>query len=98
MRVLPREADEDEWALAERSRPAAGELYGGSPAMALWVKLLKDAAARRYEGSAEPSAGTPAMARRLGGCVMRLLLAAVFLFLALVAGLFLFGRSLLQSP
>jgi hypothetical protein len=66
--------------------------------LALWVELLKDAAARsRYGRPAEPSAATPAMARRLGGCVVRLLLAALFLFLALVAGLFLFGRSLLQG-
>jgi hypothetical protein len=66
--------------------------------MALWVKLLKDAAARsRYGRPAEDSGASPAVARRLGGCVMRLLLAALFLFIALVAGLFLFGRSLLQG-
>jgi hypothetical protein len=66
--------------------------------MALWVKLLKDAAARsRYGRSPEPSVSAPAMARKLGGCVMRLMLAALFLFLALVAGVFLFGRSLLQG-
>ena len=67
--------------------------------MALWVKLLKHAAARsRYSPSvAEPARDRPAIARSLGGCVMRLALVAVFLFLALVIALFVFGQSLLQG-
>ena len=67
--------------------------------MALWVKLLKHAAAHsRYSPSvAEPARDRPEVARSLGGCVMRLALVAMFLFLALVLALFLFGRSLLQG-
>lgn len=98
-RSLPVDEADGEWVVRERSPRPDEELRTGLPAMALWVKLLKDAAARSRRSSpvAEPSRGRPAIAGSLGGCLMRLVLIAMCLFLALVIGLFLFGRSLLQS-
>jgi hypothetical protein len=77
--------------------PAEGEsVYRGEeprrdPRMLAWQELLL-AAARRRPAAREP---VPT-GSGLGGCLLRLVLIVVFLFLALAAGLVVFGASLLQ--
>jgi hypothetical protein len=74
------------------------ELGTGVSAMPLWIQLLKSAVAARY---APPPGGAererPRTGRSVGGCLMRGVLIVVFLLLALVAAVFLFGWSLLQG-
>jgi hypothetical protein len=64
--------------------------------MALWQQILRAAVRARYT----PARATryrerPPIRRGAGGCVMRLLLVMVSLFLAIAAAVFLFGRALL---
>ena len=65
--------------------------------MPTWQEMLR-AAARRRPGRAEPLAESeaPRTEQSLGGCLLRLVLFGVFLFFALISGLFVFGVSLLQ--
>jgi hypothetical protein len=66
--------------------------------MALWQKMLRDAVLARYMArSAAPARERRPVGRGAGGCLMRLLLLVVFLFVALVSALFLFGGALLQG-
>lgn len=58
-----------------------------------WVDMLR-AASSRIRSERSP-ASSPLPARRVAGCVVRLLLFLVVAFLALVAGAVLFGRALL---
>ena len=62
-----------------------------------WHELLRAAArTRRMPPEAVPGFEAAPAGRGLGGCLWRFVLIVVFLFLALVSGLFLFGGSLLQ--
>lgn len=61
-----------------------------------WQQLLKAALRARAAGRAPERTGA-SMARNLSGCLLRLLLVAMVLFLALVAALFLFGSALLRG-
>jgi hypothetical protein len=65
--------------------------------MDLWIKLLKSAAAARHAPLAHAERERPRIARSAGGCLMRVVLIVVFLFLAVVVAVLLFGWSLLQG-
>ena len=63
-----------------------------------WKDLLRAAVRARYlPATAAPEVARPRIGRGVGGCVMRVLLLAVFAFLALALIVFLFGWSLLQG-
>jgi len=62
----------------------------------MWQKILRAAlVARSMRLPAAPVSEGRSL-RRLGGCLVRLLLMAVVLIAALVSGLYLYGRSLLE--
>ena len=64
--------------------------------MTPWHELLRSAVLARYSRPrATPARDGLRVARGVGGCLMRLLMVCLFLFIALVAALFLFGRALL---
>lgn len=91
------EPAEFEWRARERSPRADVELAPGTPGMPLWLRVVRDAAARSRDrsGRTEAERESPAIARSLGGCLVRVMLVALFLFVALVIGLFWFGHSML---
>jgi hypothetical protein len=66
--------------------------------MASWPELLRAAAARArpIPPRTRPEAEVEPAARGVGGCLLRLVLFMVFVFLALFGGLFVFGASVLQ--
>ena len=63
-----------------------------SPWQLLLEGVLRARAARRA-----PDRPATGMARRLSGCLLRLLVIAIVLFLALIAAIFLFGSALLRG-
>lgn len=63
-----------------------------SPWLLMLEGLLRARAARRA-----PDRPAPSMARSLPGCLLRFLVLAIVLFLALVAAIFLFGSALLRG-
>lgn len=64
--------------------------------MPRWQELLQAAVRARYRvPSRAAREDTPSIGRSAGGCLMRLVILVVFLFVALASGLFLFGRILL---
>lgn len=82
----------------EFGRADEEHLEPSPPPMPLWQKLLRDAArAREMARRTAPSHETRSVVRGAGGCLMRLMLLMVLLFVALVAVLFLFGGALLQG-
>lgn len=98
----PRPAPVDAGAGAWRSsrEPLATreeELGAGASPMALWIKLLKSVAAARHAPLADAERERPRIGRSAGGCLMRVVLIVLFLFLALVVAVLLFGWSLLQG-
>ncbi len=78
--------------------PSGSELERELPAPATWHSVLGTLLRSRYlPPPVVRERSGPGLTRGAGGCVLRLLLLALFLFLALVAGLFLFGRSLVEG-
>jgi len=96
-RAAPAEAEP--WSSRERLAPAGEEeLEAGASRMALWQQLLRAAIRARYTPARTASdRERPPVGRGAAGCLVRLVLLMMLLFLALVVGLFLFGRSLLQG-
>ncbi len=96
-RTAPPRALRDEWRGRERLPPTAEEGRGaGASRMAPWQRLLRAAVSARYTfPRAVPDRDGYPIARAAGGCLIRLVLLIVFLFLTVVGGLFLFGHALL---
>jgi len=68
-----------------------------TPAQPFWLQLLRAGLrARSASRAARASAALP-VARNLVGCVVRIALLGLFLLIAIVVALFIFGRSLLQG-
>jgi hypothetical protein len=66
--------------------------------MALWQNILRNAVLARYAArTAAPARERRPVGRGAGGCLMRMMLLVMFLFVALVGALFLFGGALLQA-
>ena len=86
------------WSSRERLPPAAEEdLEPGAAPMAFWQQLLRAAVrARRISRRAAPRRAL-AIGRGVGGCLIRSVLLMMFLFIALVCALFLFGAPLLRQ-
>ena len=64
--------------------------------MLLWQQLLRAAIRARYMPSRTARyRDRPVIGMGTGGCLKRLLLAIVLLFIALASGVFVFGRALL---
>jgi hypothetical protein len=61
-----------------------------------WQGLL-EAALRARLSRREPGGVGVSVARNLSGCLLRLLVVAIVLFLALVAALFFFGRAFVHG-
>jgi hypothetical protein len=73
------------------------EHIAGGPPTPLWMALLRNVVlARRRSVGGLPS-DSPHVARGAGGCILRVLFVLVFLFLALLAAVFMFGWSMLQG-
>jgi hypothetical protein len=88
---------DDESSLARGSARFDERAPGASP-MVLLQKLLQAALRSRYVPSrAAYHREKPAVARGVGGCLMRLLLVVVVLFIALAAAAFMFGRAMLEG-
>lgn len=77
--------------------PADEEEFDASASRtALWQKLLRAAVSGRYLPLlATRDRERPRVGRGAGGCLMRLMLVIVLMFVALVSAVFLFGRALL---
>ncbi len=91
-------ADEDRWVVHERLHPEHEALVPDTLSAPLWQKLLRAALlARSMRLPAAPEGGGTAgtSLRRMGGCFVRLVLAAVVLIVGVVAALYLYGSSLL---
>jgi len=86
------------WSSRRRARPGEDELAPVTSPAALLLKVLK-AAVRASAARRDMAAGreAPRIARRAGGCLMRVALVLVLLFVALASALFLFGRALLPA-
>jgi hypothetical protein len=96
-RTSPRKASADAWGSSTRTPLAhEEELEPGAARMALWQQVLRAAVRARFMPARAARYRERAPTRRgAGGCVMRLLLVSVSLFLALAGAVFLFGRALL---
>ncbi len=79
-----RAVDED-----HEAPPAAG--------LASWQNILGALIRARYLPTAPEGHARPAVGRGLGGCLMRLALIVLVLFVALVIAVFVFGRALFQG-
>lgn len=85
------------WGGRKRSPPASGgALEPGMSGMAILQKILEAAVRARYARVALARERRP-RGRGAGGCLMRLLLGMLLVFLALASGLFVFGRALLPA-
>jgi hypothetical protein len=87
------------WSERERPLPADDEsLERSASGLPPWQKLLLSVLRARYMPSVTTyRARPPAIARSAGGCLMRLVMIVVLLFVALAGAVFLFGRTLLQG-
>jgi hypothetical protein len=87
------------WSSRERLPPADEEDLEPRPAapMALWQQLLRAAVRARHIRSRAAPRRALAIGRGLGGCLIRSVLLMIFLFIALVTALFLFGGPLLRG-
>lgn len=96
-RAVPPKDSADVWISPERLPPAREEeLEAGASRTALWQKLLQAALrAREMRVRAAPDPDKPPIGRSAGGCLMRLVLFIVLLFVALAGAAFMFGRALL---
>lgn len=97
-RAAPPTASPGAWGSPERTRPTGDEEHeAGASRMALWQQILRAAAAsaRSIPSRAAPAREGSPIGLRVGGCLMRMVLLMVFLFLALASAAFLFGRALL---
>ena len=65
--------------------------------MPIWQQLIAAALRARTRPSETAHPSAPALGRRVGGCLLRLVGIGLVLLLLLVGALFLFGRSLLQG-
>ena len=63
----------------------------------LWQQLLGAAIRARAMSTTAPGRARAPIASPLGGCLMRLALIAVLLFVALVIAMFVFGRAMFQG-
>ena len=81
----------------ERLPPAGDEEFEtGSSRLAPWREILRAAVrARTMPRGPAPEHERPRIGRNVGGCLMRLVLLVVLLFVALVGALFYFGQVLL---
>lgn len=92
-RVPPPMHSVDAW--REPLPPAEGELAAGPPRMSLLHQLLQAFIRARYRpASPAPDRDGPAIARRVGGCLLRLALLFLVLLVLLAGALFMFGRAL----
>ncbi len=87
----------DAWGTRMRPRPAYDDRHDrGAAGMALLQQLLRAAMRSRYMPHRTARyRGMPRFGRGAGGCLKRLLLSMVFLFIALAGAAFVFGRALL---
>lgn len=98
----PPKAGADGWESGERLPPADEEELDamrrsetGASRMPLWMKILRAAVRAREMRSAAPPE-TPRIGRGSGGCLTRLVLVLLVLFVVVATALFLVGRALLQ--
>jgi hypothetical protein len=96
-RPSPPSESVDAWGSRSRSPLAyEEELEPGASRMPLWQQVLRAAVRARYmPARAARYRERPSLRRGPRGCVMRLLLVVVTVFLALAGAVFLFGRALL---
>lgn len=82
---------------SRRSVPDYEEAHAPRPSpLLLWQQLLRAAIRARYTPSRSARyRERPAIGMGAGGCLKRLLLAVVLLFIALASGVFVFGRALI---
>lgn len=85
------------------SKPSAPESeaergLGASPRLAPWQRLLLAAVRARYTPTRLSRARErPVIGRSLGGCLQRLLLVVVLVFVAIAGAAFFFGQALLNG-
>jgi hypothetical protein len=95
-RPAPRETRDSESGSHKRWSPAEEERFEPRVVpLPLWQMILQAAARARYMPSrTRYRERTPAIGRMAGGCVKRLLVGMLLLFLALGTAVFVFGRAL----
>lgn len=93
---LPDARPDAVWSRRDSAPPTAPERAARELPTPLWMDLLRNALlARRARTAGLP--GGARVARGAGGCLLRAVVLLVCLFLALVAGVLLFGWSMLQG-
>jgi hypothetical protein len=98
-RRTPPESPAGIWGTREPTPPAgAEEPDARGSRLALWQNILRNAVLARYMArTAAPARERRPIGGSAGGCLMRMMLLVMFLFVALVSALFLFGGALLQA-
>jgi hypothetical protein len=94
-RRRPELPEVDPWDGRERLHPADDALEPLTLSSPLWQKILRAAVLARSV-RLPPAPGSDGKSlRRIGGCLVRLVILAVALIVALASALYVFGRSLM---
>jgi hypothetical protein len=91
------EASPDVWTRRDGMTSPSPERAPGALPTPLWMALLRNFILARRRSAIGLPGERPRVARGAGGCLLRLVFVLIFLFLATLAAVFMFGWSMLQG-